>query len=314
MVLLYFNKYNLTINTNMKNLFYLLLTIPFFLASCSNEDMTASEETVEVSFIAQIPQPMGTRASSTLSVDKVYCAVFENDVEITNLRQEIDVVEGQPIVFSPRLIRGRTYDIVFWASKAGAYDVKNMTAIVRAAGSTATEQDFDAFTAHTEVLVNNNQSTPIVLTRPLAQLNMGVTTEDWNAVTNTFGATPTTISISLTGKDTFNALTGGATGEDKPISYDLSVSGNEFTVDGKTYKNIAMCYVLTDAYKEDFDITFSINDQNSDAIRSNAEIYAIPLEANYKTNVVGGLLTGVVKYTISMETGYNDTENNKDID
>lgn len=298
----------------MKNLIYLLLTIPFFLASCSNEDMIASEETVEVSFIAQIPQPMGTRASSTLSVDKVYCAVFENGVEITNLRQEIDVVEGQPIVFSPRLIRGRTFDIVFWASKAGAYDVTNMTAIVRAAGSTATEQDFDAFTAHTQVLVNNNQSTPIVLTRPLAQLNMGVTSEDWNAVTNTFGATPTNISISLTGKDTFNALTGWATGEDKPISYNLSVSGNEFTVDGKTYKNIAMCYVLTDADKENFDITFSINDQNSDAIRSDAEIYAIPLQANYKTNVVGGLLTEVVTYTISMETDYNDTENNKDID
>ena len=297
----------------MKNLFYLLLTIPFFLAACSNEDLTASEETVEVSFIAQIPQPMGTRASSTLSVDKVYCAVFENGVEITNLRQEIDVVEGQPIVFSPRLIRGRTFDIVFWASKAGAYDVRNMTAIVRAAGSTA-EKDFDAFTAHTQVLVNNNQSTPIELTRPLAQLNMGVTTEDWNAVTNTFGVTPTTISISLTGKDTFNALTGWATGEDKPISYNLSVSGNEFTVDGKTYKNIAMCYVLTDAYKENFDIKFSINDQNSHAIRSDAEIYAIPLQANYKTNVVGGLLTGVVTYTISMETGYNDTENNKDID
>jgi hypothetical protein len=295
----------------MKNLFYLLLTIPFFLASCSNEDMTASEETVEVSFIAQIPQPMGTRASSTLSVDKVYCAVFENGVEITNLRQEIDVVEGQHIVFSPRLIRGRIYDIVFWASKAGAYDMRNMTAIVRAAGSTA-EKDFDAFTAHTQVLVNNNQSTPIELTRPLAQLNMGVTTEDWNAVTNTFGVTPTTISISLTGKDTFNALTGWATGEDKPISYNLSVSGNEFTVDGKTYKNIAMCYVLTDA--QICDIKFSINDQNSDAIRSDAEIYAIPLQANYKTNVVGGLLTGVVTYTISMETGYNDTENNKDID
>ena len=295
----------------MKNLFYLLLTIPFFLAACSNEDLTASEETVEVSFIAQIPQPMGTRASSTLSVDKVYCAVFENGVEIKNLRQEIDVVEGQPIVFSPRLIRGRTFDIVFWASKAGAYDVTNMTAIVRAAGSTA-EQDFDAFTAHTQVRVNNNQSTPIILTRPLAQLNMGVTSEDWNAVTNTFGATPTNISISLTGKDTFNALTGWAIGEDKPISYNLSVSGSEFTVDGKTYKNIAMCYVLTDA--QICDIKFSINDQNSDAIRSDAEIYAIPLQANYKTNVVGGLLTGVVTYTISMETGYNDTENNKDID
>ena len=156
----------------MKNLIYLLLALPLLFTSCSNEDMATSEESVQVSFCAEIPQPMGTRASSTLSVDKVYCAVFENGVEVNTLRREVDVVDGQPIVFAPRLIKGRTYDIVFWASKAGAYDVTDMTAITRATGSTATEADFDAFTAHIDVFVSNdNQPKPIVLTSPLAQLN-----------------------------------------------------------------------------------------------------------------------------------------------
>lgn len=296
----------------MKNLIYLLLALPLLFTSCRNEDMATSEESVQVSFCAEIPQPMGTRASSTLSVDKVYCAVFENGVEDNTLRREVDVVDGQPIVFAPRLIKGRTYDIVFWASKAGAYDVTDMTAITRATGSTATEADFDAFTAHIDVFVSNdNQPKPIVLTRPLAQLNLGVTPEDWDGVASvsTFNMTPTNITISLTGKDTFNALTGLATGEDKSISYNLPVSGSEFTIEEKTYKNIAMCYVLPDAQKENFDITFSINDQNGDAIRSNVAINAVPLQANYKTNVVGGLLTGTVTYNITLQTEYNNTEN-----
>lgn len=296
----------------MKNLIYLLLALPLLFTSCRNEDMATSEESVQVSFCAEIPQPMGTRASSTLSVDKVYCAVFENGVEVNTLRREVDVVDGQPIVFAPRLIKGRTYDIVFWASKAGAYDVTDMTAITRATGSTATEADFDAFTAHIDVFVSNdNQPKPIVLTRPLAQLNLGVTPEDWDGVASvsTFNMTPTNITISLTGKDTFNALTGLATGEDKSISYNLPVSGSEFTIEEKTYKNIAMCYVLPDAQKENFDITFSINDQNGDAIRSNVAINAVPLQANYKTNVVGGLLTGTVTYNITLQTEYNNTEN-----
>ena len=296
----------------MKNLIYLLLALPLLFTSCSNEDMATSEESVQVSFCAEIPQPMGTRASSTLSVDKVYCAVFENGVEVNNLRREVDVVDGQPIVYAPRLIKGRTYDIVFWASKAGAYDVTDMTAITRATGSTATEADFDAFTAHIDVFVSNdNQPKPIVLTRPLAQLNLGVTPEDWDGVASvsTFNMTPTNITISLTGKDTFNALTGLVTGDDKSISYNLSVSGSEFTIEEKTYKNIAMCYVLPDAQKENFDITFSINDQNGDAIRSNVAINAVPLQANYKTNVVGGLLTGTVTYNITLQTEYNNTEN-----
>ena len=274
--------------------------------------MTTSEESVQVSFCAEIPQPMGTRTSSTLSVDKVYCAVFENGVEITNLRQDIDIVESQSIIFAPRLIKGRTYDIVFWASKAGAYDVTDLTAITRTTGSAATESDFDAFTAHIDVFVSNdNQPKPIVLTRPLAQLNLGVTPEDWDGVASvsTFNMTPTNITISLTGKYTFNALTGLATGEDKSISYNLPVSGSEFTVEEKSYRNIAMCYVLPDAQKENFDITFSINDQNGDAIRSNVAINAVPLQANYKTNVVGGLLTGTVTYNITLQPEYNNTEN-----
>lgn len=296
----------------MKNLIYLLLALPLLFTSCSNEDMATSEESVQVSFCAEIPQPMATRASSTLSVDKVYCAVFENGVEITNLRQDIDIVESQSIIFAPRLIKGRTYDIVFWASKAGAYDVTDLTAITRTTGSAATESDFDAFTAHIDVFVSNdNQPKPIVLTRPLAQLNLGVTPEDWDGVASvsTFNMIPTNITISLTGKDTFNALTGLVTGDDKSISYNLSVSGSEFTIEEKTYKNIAMCYVLPDAQKENFDITFSINDQNGDAIRSNVAINAVPLQANYKTNVVGGLLTGTVTYNITLQPEYNNTEN-----
>lgn len=297
----------------MKNLIYLLLALPLLFTSCSNEDMATSEESVQVSFCAEIPQPMGTRASSTLSVDKVYCAVFENGVEITNLRQDIDIVESQSIIFAPRLIKGRTYDIVFWASKAGAYDVTDLTAITRTTGSAATESDFDAFTAHIDVFVSNdNQPKPIVLTRPLAQLNLGVTPEDWDGVASvsTFNMTPTNITISLTGKDTFNALTGLVTGDDKSISYNLSVSGSEFTIEEKTYKNIAMCYVLPDAQKENFDITFSINDQNGDAIRSNVAINTVPLQANYKTNVVVRLLTGTVTYNnITLQPEYNNTEN-----
>lgn len=299
----------------MKKIFYLLLTLPFFLTSCSNEDMAASEDTVQVSFCAEIPQPMATRASSTLSVDKVYCAVFEKGSEIKTLRQEVDVVDGQPIVFAPRLIKGRTYDIVFWASKEGAYDVNDMTAITRA---TAPESNFDAFTAHTEVFVSNsNQPTSIVLTRPLAQLNLGVTPEDWNGVASasTFNMIPTSITVSLTGKETFNALTGLATGDDKSISYNLSDLGSEFTVEEKTYKNIAMCYVLPDAQKENFDITFSVYDQDGDAIRSDVAINAVPLQANYKTNIVGGLLTGTVTFNISLqETFDNDNDNNKEIE
>lgn len=293
------------------------MTMPLLFTSCGNDEVAVGEETVQVSFRTEIPHTIGTRASSELSVDRVWCAVFENGVEISALREVITIENGSDIVFSPRLIKGRTYDVVFWAAKEGSYNVEDMASITRNSNANVDEENFDAFTAHTSVTVNNStQTTPITLTRPLAQLNMGVTQEDWNGVAseNTFNMTPTSITISLTGKDTFNALTGTSTGDDKTITYGLSVSDNKFTCVDETYKNIAMCYVLPDAQKENFDITYTIYDQNENAIRENVVIYAVPLQRNYKTNVVGGLLTGIVTYNISLEEDFNATENNKEIE
>lgn len=291
----------------MKKLIYLLImALPLFLASCNNDDMVMGEETVEVSFRAELPQVMGTRAASSLTVDKVYCAVFEQGVEVANLRASVNVVEGQEIKFTPRLIKGRTYRVVFWAAKEGAYNVDDMTAITRNPGKP--EADYDAFTATTEITVMNTMTQAITLMRPLAQLNMGVTTEDWKGMT-TLAMTPTGITLSLNAKDTFNALAGEAVGEDKEITYNLNVSGEEFTCLDNTYKKIAMCYVMMDATqqadKTNVDIRYTITDQKGAAIRSDVSIYAIPLQSNYKTNVVGGLLTGTVTYTISLDSEWN---------
>jgi len=47
--------------------------------------------------------------------------------------------------------------------------------------------------------------------------------------------------ITLTGKDTFNALTGSAIGEDKEVTYTLDVSGEDLVageVDLQKYCNV----------------------------------------------------------------------------
>ena len=102
----------------MKKLIYLLLAMPLLFTSCSKDEGMASEETVQVSFSTELPKRIGTRAGTTdLNVNKVVCAVFEDGEEISSLREVITIQEGEDIVFAPRLIKGRTYDVVFWAMK-----------------------------------------------------------------------------------------------------------------------------------------------------------------------------------------------------
>lgn len=301
----------------MKKLIYLLLAMPLFFTSCSKDEEMANEESVQVSFSTELPRRIGTRAGTTdLNVNKVVCAVFEDGEEISTLREVITIQEGEDIVFAPRLIKGRTYDVVFWAMKDDNYDVDDMTAITRASGATAAESEFDAFTESVEVEVTGSKSETVTLKRPLAQLNLGVTLDDWNAVASeeTFGMKPTKMIITLTGKDTFNALTGATTGEDKEVTYTLDVSGEDLVAGDETYKSIAMCYVYPDAGQENIDITYTIYDQDNDVIREDVTIQNIPLENNYRTNVVGGLLTGTITYTITFEKDFNTTENNATIE
>ena len=300
----------------MKKLIYLLLAIPLFFTSCNKEEGMVSEESVQVSFSTELPKRIGTRAGTTdLNVNKVVCAVFEDGEEIITLREVITIQEGEDIVFAPRLIKGRTYDVVFWAMKDNNYDVADMTAITRISGTTATENDFDAFTESVEIEVTGSKSETVTLKRPLAQLNLGVTSEDWNAVASveTFGMTPTKMVIKLTGKDTFNALAGAITGEEKELTYTLDVSGEDLVAGENTYKSIAMCYIYPDAGQENIDITYTIYDQNNEAIREDVTIQNIPLENNYRTNVVGGLLTGTITYTITFDKDFNTNIKNQTI-
>lgn len=307
-------KSKMNTNSYMKKTLITILVLLFVLSGCNTSEVAQNEETVQVSFCAEIPEMMGTRAGSDLTVDKVYCAVFENGEELSNLRKEIAIEEGTPIVYAPRLVKDRTYDVVFWASKDGSYDVRDMTQIARSVSGPANEADYDAFTATDQITVQNAIAKPITLTRPLAQLNIGITEVDWNAVSGTFGQTPSSISITYYEKDTFNALTGSALSSYSDITRTAACSGSPLTVDGDTYRQLGTFYVLlAEEEQKTINLKYSVYDTSDQSIRSDVEIIHVPVQRNFKTNVVGGLLTGTVNYGISLSNGFSNTEHNKEL-
>lgn len=297
----------------MKKIFSLLAIAVLLFTSCNNDNTVFEGEEVQVSFRAEIPV---TRAAAALTVDKVVCAVFENGNEIAKLREEISIEDGEDIVFAPRLIKGRTYNIVFWAMKGDSYNVTDLTEISRNDNTTATgEADYDAFTNSVEVTVNNSVSLPVTLTRPLAQLNVAISEADWNAAVDLFGMTPITTKIKVS-KRTFCALCGEPeyTGQGEYTTYTLPASGDAVTVNGTDYNSIASCYVFATNESEShiIDIT-AVKDQNDNDIRKNVPI-PVTLQSNYKTNVVGSILTGTVSYTISISDTFANEEHKKEIE
>ena len=283
----------------MKKIIYLLMALPLFFASCSNDESAVCDETVEVSFCTTLPQIMGTRATGDLTVNNVVCAVFDgNNVEVPNLRRTV-TIDGNSITFAPQLIKGRTYKVVFWAMKDNNYNVENLAAITRATNGSTAEADYDAFTATTEIFVENAATKAVTLTRPIAQLNIGIPAEDWTTLTSTFGQEPAATTVSYSGKDSFNALTGTTTGNDVTIERTSPATGAAISVNSKDYKQLGTYYLFEDD-KSNINITYSVADNNANNIRSNVEILNVPVWKNYKTNVVGGLLTGTITYNITI--------------
>jgi len=277
------------------------MALPLLFASCSNDESAVCDETVEVSFCTTLPQIMSTRADAgELTVNKVVCAVFdENNAEVNNLRSTVTIVDGNSITYAPQLIKGRTYKVVFWAMKDNNYNVEDLTAITRATNGSTAEADYDAFTATTEIFVENAATQAVTLTRPIAQLNIGIPAEDWTTLTSTFGQEPDATTVSYSGKDSFNALTGTTTGNDVTIERTSPATGAAISVNSKDYKQLGTYYLFEDD-KSNINITYSVADNNANDIRSNVEILNVPVWKNYKTNVVGGLLTGTITYNITI--------------
>ena len=82
------------------------------------------------------------------------------------------------------LSKGQTYKAVFWAqnSQCDAYSVSdNMEVTVNYNGMN-NDESRDAFFASSEPFkVDKHTKMQVVLKRPFAQINVGVTVEDWNA-------------------------------------------------------------------------------------------------------------------------------------
>lgn len=304
----------------MKKLFYLLLALPLFVASCSNDgyEEPVQGEKVQVSFTAQLPVVKTRAVIDGTNIDEVVCAVFENDNEILALRDTVAVPASGNIEYNPTLIKGRKYCVVFWAQTAGAWNVANMKEISRNAGKE--EALYDAFTTAHDLIAGELPSYSVNLVRPFAQLNIGVTAEELDDLKRLFGIEPATVELSLTNcRKAYNAYAGNTTsttGDGETVNFTLTVQDKELEVAGVTYKQLSMCYVLMENDYPNSTLTYCIKDQNGKNIlggEGKGTIADLPLDKNHKTNVVGHLMTGDTHYTIGVVKAFDTPDNNKEL-
>ncbi|MBQ7311105.1 MAG: hypothetical protein IJW88_06220, partial [Alistipes sp.] len=210
----------------MKNIFQILIAVAvLFTASCAKEDISSSigGGEVEVTFSANLPE-LGTRAYA----DGTNAGILYYNVYDAATNEALPLISGSvkgSKVFTVNIpmLKGMTYDIVFWAQKEGndyyTLDGKELTVKFDANKKNANDNDRDAFYAYVDGFkpdTAQNEDTQISLYRPFGQLNAA--TSDYDNVKNNC-VTLTTSSLKVTTFSKLNLETGIAT-DAKEVIFD----------------------------------------------------------------------------------------------
>jgi len=284
-----------------------------FTASCAKEDISSSivgGGEVEVTFSASLPE-LGTRAyADGTNAGILYYKVFDNATNEALPLISGSVKGSKVFTVNIPMLKGMTYDIVFWAQKEtdDYYTLigKELTVKFDENKKNANDNDRDAFYAYVDGFnpaTAKNEDTQISLYRPFGQLNAA--TSDYDNVENN-GVKLTTSSLKVTTFSKLNLETGIAT-DPVAVTFDATAMPCTLTPNKETlksgYEYLSMNYLLPGTV--DAEYTFKGKRSDNSEVEFTGTTYTnVPVKANYRTNILGKLLTASTEFTVEIEADF----------
>ena len=318
----------------MRNLLLMFTMVGMLLAtSCSNDDLDTvqSGDEPQVTFSLSLEKKIATRAISDGSqADKLVYAVFDENGDRISTIQKVERTDVTfPVTETLTLAKGQTYKIAFWAQDADceAYTIDdNMNVTVSYENASNNDETRDAFFKTETFTVTGSTSIHVELKRPFAQINVGVTEEDWEAAVAS-GVTIKNSSVVIKNAATsINLLTGAVSGSEA-ITYslntipteDLKVDVNRDGTIGndETYTWLSMSYILVNDGGEDNasvdgaqkatleSLEFTFQPESGNEITLKNGLTSVPVQRNWRTNILGKLLTSDITFNISIDPIYD---------
>ena len=315
-----------------KNLFMSMLAIAgmLFATSCSQDELLNEPTTgdyVSAKFTISTPEGIGTRAAVNVgegtTVNYVACAVYDaTGEEMPDLRQYRPIT-NKTAEYSIRLVKGQAYRVAFFAyygKDNGISDYYNMQYLtdIKIKDAKSNIEHRDAFTNYVDVTAQESMKAvekPVTLYRPFAQLNLGAVAEDIEAakkagvvVTNS----KITVSNVYTEFDAYNnAIVAGA--QSKEVTFTMNeIPGqvlyvdmdNDATTADESFEYLALNYLLVGnagSEKELTDVTFEWKTADNKTNSPATVFKNIPVQRNYRTNIIGYLLTNPAQFNITID-------------
>lgn len=303
-----------------------------FATSCSQDEIVndaANGDYVNATFTLNTADGIASRATigDGTTVDKVACSVYDANGKELGL-YEIVNVNDKTATYDVRLAKGQAYRVAFFAynEAANAYNVEDLTNIVVNDGQKSNLEGRDAFTAYFDVTADMTMTAineTVELYRPFAQLNLGIDkTELDDAAKAGIVVKESYIKVSNVHK-AFNAYNDAVVATDvaEPMEFDLNTIPQEAlsvdvnrdgVIDEATEKftYLALNYLLVGDKKSeksltDVEFVWATEDGKTNSPATN--FINIPVQRNYRTNIIGKLLTNPATFNIVIEEGFENS-------
>lgn len=293
-----------------------------FATSCAKEigesAVTPSDGNAAVTFSISLENAIATRAiSDGTGAKSLYYAAFNAAGEEVDSEQA--TLTGSDDKVTLTLVAGEEYTVAFWAqnSACDAYTVDWPNITVSYDGVLNNDETRDAFFASVQITANESASREVTLKRPFAQINFGVETSEGQ----TLPVAKSKMSLKG-GNTTLDARTGAASGDAGTVTFDFNAVPAEKLVvtvqeQPKEYTYLSMSYLLVGAGSQKTmldNVSFAFQNEGGETVGNTSyDLDNIPVQRNYRTNLLANTKTQDVEFTIVVDENYEGDDDKHDL-
>lgn len=289
----------------------------FLAASCQQESLEPVGGNT-VTYTVQVPDALATKAlgDDVTNVNVVHYEVYRTavaeTVEFTTddnlLYHKTAAMSNGTATINLELVNDQNYTVLFWAQVQAdmtaleneAYVVSDLTKVTIKSALNSNKEAYAAFAGVDfieagEPLAGRN----VTLVRPISQLNIATTPGSLTAFDDDItlnGSSVTVAGLSNT-FDVAKQEPSAAMATTYTYS-EQAVPTQTLSVNGENYAYVAMNYVgFAAGIGSNVKVSYVINTSEGDIDNS---IENVPVKPNFRTNIVGNLITATSDYTIDL--------------
>lgn len=311
----------------MKNIgHYIFSAVVLLLAMASCQKFSGQEgsadQTESVRIALTSPTPVTKAIGDGTKAKVAYYTAFVNGEVVKSLSNQVELDADGCAVLDLKLVKNVTYSFVFWAQalevagQEAYYDLSTfyVDSKVKVNYDVKANDDLrDAFCAMKEIYVTGPVDETVYLRRPFAQINFGAS--DYSYVKQLLLHTGMLSEMTVLGiPDTITVLDGSVSssaGVPADVVFDFAAipSGEDeyLTVLGKQYGYVGMNYIL--AAPERQIVSVSGRFVNGDASWEMPLLTNVPVQSNYKTNILGDFFVEQGKFEIIVQPSFESPDN-----